>query len=70
MCEELHNQNDESSYDRKMECERNKSTGKLQIIVEQMAKQGISILGMVETFCKGGASFEVKEAINEKDTQL
>ena len=49
-----------------MECERNKSTGKLQIIVEQMARQGIRILGMAETFWKGDTSFRMRGATNEE----
>ena len=40
--------------------------GKLQIIVEQMAKQGISILGMAETFWKGDTSFRIRAATNEE----
>ena len=40
--------------------------GKLQIIVEQMARQGISILGMAETFWKGDTSFRMRAARNEE----
>ena len=40
--------------------------GKLQISVEQMARQGISILGMAETFWKGDTSFRMRAARNEE----
>ena len=36
--------------------------GKVQIVVEPMAKQGISILGMTETFWKGDTSYQMRAA--------
>ena len=45
--------------------------GKLQIIVEQMAKQNVGILGMAETFWKGETSFTMSATIkNEKYTVM
>ena len=40
--------------------------GKLQIIVEQMARQGISILGMAETLWKCDTRFRMRAATNEE----
>ena len=44
--------------------------GKLQIIVEQMAKQGISIVGMAEMLWKGDTSFQMRAEQMKKDKQL
>ena len=40
--------------------------GKIQIIVEQMAKLNIEILGMAETFWKGETSFQIMAATNQE----
>ena len=45
--------------------------GKLQIVVEKMAKQNIGILGMAETFWKGETSFTISATTkNEKYTVM
>ena len=40
--------------------------GKIQIIVEQMAKLNIEILGMAETFWKGETSFQIMAVTNQE----
>ena len=40
--------------------------GKIQILVEQMAKVNIEILGMAETFWKGETSFQLMAATNQE----